>query len=182
MSYAQVSAGQKAPDDVNVIIEISAFADPVKYEVDKETDHLHVDRFVSTAMRYPCNYGYIPKTHSEDGDPVDVLVVTPFPVQSGAVIRCRPIGVLVMADEAGQDAKVLSVPVPSITRMYAGVHAPEDLPEVLLARITHFFEHYKDLESGKWVKLEGWLGKAAAEAEIMAGIERFQAKQTSAVE
>jgi inorganic pyrophosphatase len=173
MNLDRVGPGKDIPNDFNVIIEIPSHSDPVKYEVDKETGAMFVDRFMMTAMHYPCNYGYIPKTLSEDGDPVDVLVVTPIPLISGSVIRCRAVGVLKMADEAGQDAKVIAVPIDKLCKLYRKVKTPEDLPELLLAQIKHFFEHYKDLEEGKWVKVEGWEGNSAAEAEIKSSVKRF---------
>lgn len=173
MGLAIIDAGRAVPDDVNVIIEIPAHSEPIKYEVDKKTGALFVDRFLSTAMHYPCDYGYIPMTLSDDGDPVDVLVVTPFPVNRGCVLRCRPIGILAMIDEAGEDQKILAVPLPALTSLYNHVHSPEDLPPLLLKQIAHFFEHYKDLEEGKWVKLNGWLGVDAARAEILAGVKRY---------
>ena len=175
MNLEQLSAGRDVPNDVHVVIEIPTHADPVKYEVDKDSGALLVDRFMSTAMVYPCNYGFIPNTLSEDGDPVDVLVVTPVPLVHGAVIRCRPIGMLQMTDEAGVDAKILAVPVPKLSQYYNKVQKPEDLPPALLATITHFFEHYKDLEKDKWVKVESWLGPEAAKAEIEASVKRYQA-------
>ena len=166
--------GPNAPDEVNVIIEIPAHSDPVKYEVDKDSGAVFVDRFMSTAMFYPCNYGYVPGTLSADGDPVDVLVHTPHNVISGTVITCRPIGVLNMTDEAGGDAKVLAVPVSSLSPLYEDVHKPEDLPTLLLNQIQHFFEHYKDLEPGKWVKIEGWAGVDAAKKEITDSIATYK--------
>ena len=174
MSLDRVTPGRALPDDFNVIIEIPMNADPIKYEVDKETGALFVDRFMTTAMHYPCNYGYIPQTLSDDGDPVDVLVIAPFPVNVGAVIRCRPIGVLKMSDEAGGDAKLLAVPVDSVLPMYKHWHKPDDLQPERLAQIRHFFEHYKDLEPGKWVKIDGWLGPAEARSEIMASVARYR--------
>jgi inorganic pyrophosphatase len=175
MSLSNVDAGSKLPDEFNVVIEIPMAADPVKYEVDKETGALFVDRFMTTAMHYPCNYGYVPRTLSDDGDPVDVLVLSPFPVVPGAVIRCRALGVLEMEDEAGGDAKVLAVPVTKLLPNYAHLQKPEDLPEIELQRIQHFFEHYKDLEKGKWVKVKGWAGLDAARAEIQASADRYAA-------
>jgi len=175
MSLNNVDAGSKLPDEFNVVIEIPMAADPVKYEVDKETGALFVDRFMTTAMHYPCNYGYVPRTLSDDGDPVDVLVLSPFPVVPGAVIRCRALGVLEMEDEAGGDAKVLAVPVTKLLPNYAHLQKPEDLPEIELQRIQHFFEHYKDLEKGKWVKVKGWAGLDAARAEIQASADRYAA-------
>jgi inorganic pyrophosphatase len=174
MNLDRVTSGKDVPHDINVIIEIPAQSDPVKYEVDKETGAMFVDRFMNTAMHYPCNYGYIPHTLSEDGDPVDVLVVTPVPLISGSVIRCRPIGMLKMTDEAGPDAKLLAVPIDKLCTLYRQVRKPDDMPPLLIAQIAHFFEHYKDLEPNKWVKLEGWLDGDAARAEILAGVERYQ--------
>jgi len=175
MSLDKVPSGKDIPENVNVIIEIPAHSDPVKYEVDKDSGAVFVDRFMATAMFYPTNYGYVPHTLSEDGDPVDVLVVTPHPLISGSVIRVRPVGVLKMSDESGIDAKVLAVPVTKLTDRYAHINDIDDVPESLKAQISHFFEHYKDLEKGKWVKIEGWEGTEAAKAEIMASVERFNA-------
>lgn len=177
MSYNQVPAGRSIPDDIYVIIEIPANADPIKYEIEKDYDALFVDRFLGTAMYYPVNYGYVNQTLSEDGDPADVLVVTPFPVTVGSVVRCRPIGVLNMSDEAGGDAKVLAVPHDKLTPQYKDVQQPSDLPAQLIEQIQHFFEHYKDLESGKWVKVEGWDDAQAAKAEIQSAAERYQQQQ-----
>ncbi len=174
MSLNAVSVGKDVPNDVNVIIEIPAHSDPVKYEVDKDSGALFVDRFMSTAMHYPCNYGYVPNTLSDDGDPVDVLVVTPFPLVSGAVIRVRPVGMLRMTDEAGFDAKLIAVPVDKLSKIYSNVKKPEDLSQLLLDQITHFFEHYKDLEPNKWVKVENWVGTDEAKAEIIEGVKRYE--------
>ncbi|MDP1928105.1 MAG: inorganic diphosphatase [Thiobacillus sp.] len=174
MSLNKVSSGRNLPDDFNVIIEIPAHGEPIKYEVDKESGAMFVDRFMSTAMHYPCNYGYIPHTLSEDGDPVDVLVITPIPLITGVVVRCRPIGMLKMTDEAGVDAKLLAVPVDKLCSLYSNVNKPEDVQPWLLEQISHFFEHYKDLEKGKWVKVEGWVGVDDARAEILAGVERYR--------
>lgn len=173
MNLDRVTPGNDVPDNVNVIIEIPAHSDPVKYEVDKETGAMFVDRFMATAMFYPCNYGYVPNTLSEDGDPVDVLVVTPHPLVSGSVIRVRPVGVLKMTDESGVDAKVLAVPVTKLSDRYAHINDIEDMPKQLLNQIAHFFEHYKDLESGKWVKLDGWGNIDDAKKEILASIQRY---------
>ena len=175
MSLDRVPAGSKLPDEFNVIIEIPANTDPVKYEVDKDTGAVFVDRFMLTAMHYPCNYGYIPQTLSDDGDPADVLVVTPFPVAIGAVIKCRPLGVLHMDDEGGGDAKLLAVPIDKLYPVYRDIKKPEDLPAEDLARIQHFFEHYKDLEKGKWVKVKGWGGIDEARAEVEQSAARYQA-------
>jgi len=177
MSLDKVTPGKKAPDFFNVIIEIPMNADPIKYEVDKESGAIFVDRFMGTAMHYPCNYGYIPKTISDDGDPVDVLVITPFPLIPGVVVSCRPIGVLMMDDEAGGDAKLLAVPEDKILPIYTHWQKPEDMNELRLNQIQHFFEHYKDLEKGKWVKIKGCEGPEAAKREILEGIQRYnQAK------
>ncbi len=159
MSLNAVPAGNKLPEEVNVIIEIQAHADPVKYEVDKESGAVFVDRFMSTPMFYPCNYGYIPNTLADDGDPIDVLVDTPHRINSGSVITCRPIGVLKMVDESGEDYKLIAVPTDDLTPIYRDVKCVEDLPPLLVQQIEHFFTHYKDLEKGKWVKIDGW-GKA----------------------
>ena len=169
-----VGPGKKAPEAVNVIIEIPAQSQPVKYELDKETGAMFVDRFLSTPMFYPCNYGYVPHTLSEDGDPVDVLVMTPLPVMTGAVIECRPIAVLNMSDENGPDAKLLAVPVNGLTPNYRDIQGIDDVCPNLLNAIKHFFEHYKDLEEGKWVKVDGWSGKDAAHEEIVGSIKRYE--------
>ncbi|MEN9760018.1 MAG: inorganic pyrophosphatase [Pseudomonadota bacterium] len=174
MALKNVSAGKNLPDEFNVIIEIQAHSEPVKYEVDKETGALFVDRFMTTAMHYPCNYGYIPETISDDGDPVDVLVVTPFAVNPGSVVRCRALGMLVMEDEAGGDAKLLAVPVDKILAMYSHWKKIEDVNPQRLATIQHFFEHYKDLEKGKWVKVKGWVGPDEAKKEILDGVARYK--------
>jgi inorganic pyrophosphatase len=174
MNLDRVNSGVNVPNDINVIIEIPAHSDPVKYEVDHETGAMFVDRFMNAAMHYPCNYGYVPHTLSEDGDPVDVLVPTPIPVISGAVIRCRPLGVLKMTDESGPDAKVLAVPIDKVCTDYRHIKKLEDLPEILLKRIAHFFNHYKDLENNKWVKISGWEGLDAAQQEILNAITRYQ--------
>ena len=175
MSLNKVSSGRDVPNDFNVIIEIPMNADPIKYEVDKESGAIFVDRFMSTAMHYPCNYGYVPNTLSDDGDPCDVLVITPFPLFPGVVVRCRAIGVLKMTDEAGGDAKVLAVPVDKILPIYSHWQKPEDINDLRLQQIQHFFEHYKDLEKGKWVKIEGWEGPDAAKEEIMNGVAAYNA-------
>ncbi|MBB3223959.1 inorganic diphosphatase [Pseudoduganella umbonata] len=174
MSLNKVSAGRDVPNDFNVIIEIPMNADPIKYEVDKESGAIFVDRFMGTAMHYPCNYGYVPNTLSADGDPVDVLVITPFPLIPGVVVRCRAIGVLKMTDEAGQDAKVLAVPVDKVLPIYKHWQKPEDLQDLRLQQIQHFFEHYKDLEPGKWVKVEGWAGPEEAKQEILSGVAAYK--------
>ncbi len=174
MNLDRVDSGRDVPDDFNVIIEIPMAADPIKYEVDKQTGALFVDRFMMTSMHYPCNYGYIPHTIADDGDPVDVLVITPFPVAVGAVIRCRPLGVLKMQDEAGGDSKLLAVPIDRILPIYKHWRRHDDIAPERLATIQHFFEHYKDLEAGKWVKVIGWGGPDEARAEIVSGIEAYR--------
>ncbi|GAB4184693.1 MAG: inorganic diphosphatase [Wenzhouxiangellaceae bacterium] len=173
MPLQQVSAGRDLPDDINVIIEIPMNSEAVKYEVDKETGAIFVDRVLKTAMRYPCNYGYIPQTLCGDGDPVDVLVIMPVPLIPGSVVRCRPVGVLKMIDEAGDDEKVIAVPVGKVSELYRNVGTVRDLPDEQLDQIAHFFEHYKDLEKGKWVKLQGWRGPEDAKQVIMDSVKRY---------
>jgi inorganic pyrophosphatase len=177
MALNNVPSGISLPNDFNVIIEIPMHADPVKYEVDKASGAIFVDRFMSTAMHYPCNYGYIPHTISPDGDPVDVLVIAQFPLPPGVVVRCRPIGMLDMEDEAGGDAKLLAVPVDKLTRMYRSVVSTRDLPQIMLDQISHFFAHYKDLEPGKFVKINGWRDVEDAKKEIMEGVRRYAEAQ-----
>jgi len=174
MNLDRVSTGKDVPNKINVIIEIPSHSDPVKYEVDKETGAMFVDRFMGTAMHYPCNYGYVPHTLSPDGDPVDVLVVTPIPLLTGSVISCRPVGVLKMTDESGDDAKVLAVPVTKVCPIYKKVKTPEDLGQGLLDQIAHFFEHYKDLDEGKWVRVEGWADIEAAKQEILDAVKMYE--------
>lgn len=172
--FEKVSPGQNIPHDINVIIEIPALSDPVKYEVNKDSGVLFVDRFMSTAMHYPCNYGYMPKTLCKDGDPLDVLVLAPFPLLSGSVIRCRPVGLLGMIDEAGEDAKLLAVPTDKLSGLYSHIKSYRDINELTLNSIAHFFEHYKDLEPRKWVKIGGWQDADEACKEIMLSLERYQ--------
>lgn len=174
MNLDRVDSGYDVPNDVNVVIEIPMNGDPIKFELDKATGALFVDRFMSTCMHYPCNYGYIPHTLSDDGDPVDVLVVTPFPLIPGVVVRCRPIGMLKMTDEAGGDEKLLAVPIDKLTPIYRKVQSPRDLPELTMNQIAHFFQHYKDLEAGKWVKVQGWEGPEAAKTEVVNGVAAYQ--------
>ena len=173
MSLQKVTPGKNAPQEFNVIIEIPMNADPIKYEVDKATGALFVDRFMTTAMQYPCNYGYIPQTLSDDGDPVDVLVITPFALAPGVVVTCRAIGVLKMEDEAGGDSKLLAVPIDKILSIYTHWQRPEDMNALRLKTIQHFFEHYKDLEPNKWVKVKGWEGPEEARREIVAGMAAY---------
>jgi inorganic pyrophosphatase len=174
MSLDNVTPGKNVPDSFNVIIEIPMNADPIKYEVDKDTGAIFVDRFMSTAMHYPTNYGYVPKTLSGDGDPVDVLVITPVPLIPGVVVPCRAIGILMMEDEAGVDGKVLAVPIDKILSIYTQWQKPADLNPMRLNTIQHFFEHYKDLEPGKWVKILGWEGPEAAHKEILDGVASYE--------
>ncbi len=174
MYLDQMSPGQSIPDDFNVIIEIPANSSSIKYEFYKKNGILAVDRFMPTSMYYPCNYGFIPNTLADDGDPADVLVVTPFPVQPGSLIRCRAIGLLKMTDESGEDSKILALPIPKVCSQFAYMKTLEDLPPMLLETINHFFEYYKALEPGKWVKVAGWFGVSEATQEINSAIERHQ--------
>jgi inorganic pyrophosphatase len=180
MSITQVTAGDNVPHEFNVIIEIPMNADPIKYEVDKDSGALFVDRFMMTAMHYPANYGYVPQTIGDDDDPVDVLVHTPFPLLPGVVVRCRPLGVLRMDDESGGDAKLLAVPTDDICPLFVHWKSIDDVPEIRLRQIQHFFEHYKDLEAGKWVKVIGWAGLDLAHAELLDGMKRYSAQGQSA--
>src|SRR3989338_6580001 len=168
MSLDKIGAGADPPREVNVVVEPPLGGEPVKYEVDKVTGAVFVDRFLNTAMFYPCNYGYVPMTLSEDGDPLDVLVITPCQLISGSVITCRPIGMLKMTDEKGVDTKILAVPTDKLTTLYREVKSYKEIPTNVLDQIAHFFEHYKDLEPNKWVKVDHWLGTEAAFAEIEA--------------
>ncbi len=175
MRIEAVKMGENPPHDVNVIIEVPLGSDPVKYEMDKDSGALVVDRFLHTPMFYPCNYGFIPHTLSDDGDPIDVLVAGNLPVQAGAILRARPIGVLVMEDEKGEDEKVLAVPHDAMSPFYKNVSSYRDLPEILIDQIGHFFEHYKDLEEGKWVKISRWGDTAEAIDFINQSIKRAEA-------
>ncbi|MEQ9813271.1 MAG: inorganic diphosphatase [Azospirillaceae bacterium] len=176
MKLDQIPTGTNPPEDVNVIIENPMGGDPVKYELDKESGAMFVDRFLHTAMYYPGNYGFIPRTLSGDGDPVDALVIGRVPVMPGAVIRSRPVGVLVMEDEAGDDEKIICVPVDKLHPYYDNVDSYEQLRPILREQIAHFFAHYKDLEKGKWAKILRWGGVEDAHAMILAGVEREAAK------
>ena len=176
MNLDRVNSGRDVPSDFNVIIEIPMNADPIKYEVDKESGAIFVDRFMTTAMYYPSNYGYVPRTLSGDGDPVDVLVITPYPLHPGVVVPCRALGILKMEDEAGIDGKVLAVPTTKVLGMYAGWKSVEDVNPARLKALSHFFEHYKDLEDGKWVKVLGWEGIEAAHKEIVDGLAAYANK------
>jgi inorganic pyrophosphatase len=175
MGLDLVPTGRDVPNEVNVLIEIPKDSEPVKYEVDKATGAIFVDRILSTSMRYPCNYGYVPHTLCGDGDPVDVLVILPMPLLPGSVIRCRPVGMLKMSDEAGEDTKLIAVPIDKVFSGYSHIEDIGQVSQHWLDRIGHFFEHYKDLEKGKWVKIKGWEGAAAAREEILDSIQRFEA-------
>lgn len=180
MGLENLQAGKNIPDDFNVVIEISSNSTPTKYEIDKESGMVMVDRFLGTSMVYPCEYGFIPHTLSEDGDPADVLVIAPYSLHPGVVVRCRPLGLLRMTDESGKDAKILAVPVDKLTTRYQKIQKPEDLGKELLDTIEHFFTHYKDLDKGKWVKIDGWEGLAAAKEEILASVKRYDQKKAVA--
>ncbi len=174
MNIEAISPGRHPPQDINVIIEVPVGGEPIKYEMDKASGALVVDRYLYTPMRYPGNYGFVPHTLSEDGDPIDVLVASTRAIVPGAVINCRPIGVLVMKDEAGQDEKVIAVPSTRLTRRYENIMEFSDLPEITLEQIRHFFEHYKDLEPGKWVELEKWESSGFARQLITEALERYR--------
>ena len=173
MNIEKIGAGKAAPEEVNVVIEVPMGSDPVKYEVDKDSGAIMVDRFVQTAMFYPCNYGFVPCTLSKDGDPVDVLVIANYPIVPGAVIKARPIGVLMMEDESGMDEKILAVPTTKLDPYFANIKSYKDLPEVLVNRIKHFFENYKALEKGKWVKVGGWEDEVSAKKAIQEGLKLY---------
>lgn len=175
MNFKKVPAGIDVPNDIYVIIEIPANSNyPIKYEINKEIGVIFVDRFILTPMFYPCNYGYINHTLSLDGDPIDVLVPTPYPLQSGCVIRCRPIGMLKMTDESGQDSKIIAVPHNKISQEYTFIQDVDDLPKLLRNQIHHFFENYKNLETGKWVKIKSWEHSEVANTDILDAFKRFQ--------
>jgi inorganic pyrophosphatase len=172
MNLDAIPIGKNPPDDLNVIIEVGIGGEPIKYEMNKEAGVLFVDRFLHTPMRYPGNYGFVPHTLSDDGDPIDVLVANTRPIAPGAVINVRPVGVLKMEDDGGGDEKIIAVPSPKLTKRYVNVHTITDLPQITLDQIRHFFEHYKDLEPGKWVKVIGWGGADEAKELILEAIER----------
>ncbi|WP_347252709.1 inorganic diphosphatase [Dokdonella sp.] len=174
MAFDRIPTGRDVPNEINVIIEIPKDAEPVKYEVDKASGAIFVDRVLSTPMRYPCNYGYVPQTLGGDGDPLDVLVILPLPLVPGAAIRCTPVGVLRMTDEAGSDEKLVAVPIPKVFDGYGHITDISQVSRHWLERIGHFFEHYKDLEKGKWVRVDGWASADEAKAEILAGVERYR--------
>jgi len=172
MRIDAIPTGKNPPEDINVVIEVPVGGEPIKYEMDKEAGALYVDRFLYTSMRYPGNYGFVPHTLSDDGDPIDVLICSTRALVPGCVINVRPVGVLIMEDNAGQDEKVIAVPSPHLTKRYEKVHNYTDLPQITLDQVAHFFEHYKDLEPGKWVKIEGWRDAAHAKKMIVEAIER----------
>ena len=172
MRIDAIAIGNNPPEDVNVIIEVPVGGQPIKYEMDKDAGTLVVDRFLYTPMTYPGNYGFVPHTLSDDGDPIDVLVCNTRPLIPGCLINVRPIGVLIMEDNSGQDEKIIAVPGPHLTKRYENVHEFSDLPEITLQQIAHFFEHYKDLEPGKWVKIGDWRGSEEARRLIIEAIER----------
>lgn len=172
MRIDAIAIGDNPPEDVNVIIEVPIGGEPIKYEMNKEAGTLFVDRFLHTPMRYPGNYGFVPHTLSEDGDPIDVLVANTRPIFPGAVINVRPIGVMKMEDNAGGDEKILAVPMPALTKRYENIHNYDQLPRITIEQIQHFFEHYKDLEPGKWVKMQGWGDADEAKMLIRAAIAR----------
>jgi inorganic pyrophosphatase len=176
MDLQLIPAGKDPPKDIYAVIEIPQGGVPVKYEIDKKSGALFVDRFLHTAMFYPGNYGFIPRTLSSDGDPCDVLVASQVPVVPGAVVRCRPVGALLMEDEAGGDEKILAVPVDSLNPFYAGIRSYRDLPPIMCEQIAHFFQHYKDLEKGKWVTVVKWLDVDGAEQLIVDAIARAKAQ------
>jgi inorganic pyrophosphatase len=176
MRLDAIAIGHNPPEDVNVIVEVPIGGEPIKYEMDKAAGTLVVDRFLHTAMRYPGNYGFVPHTLSEDGDPIDVLIANTRPIVPGAIINVRPVGVLKMQDDAGGDEKIIAVPVPKLTKRYAHITEYLQMPEITIQQIQHFFEHYKDLEPGKWVKVIGWGGAAEARRFIADAIARAKAK------
>ncbi|MDJ0760449.1 MAG: inorganic diphosphatase [Woeseiaceae bacterium] len=175
MRIDAITIGDNPPDDINVIIEVPVGGQPIKYELDKDAGTLVVDRFLYTPMSYPGNYGFVPHTLSEDGDPIDVLVCNTRALAPACVINVRPIGVLIMEDNAGQDEKIMAVPTPALSRRYDQVKDYSDLPDITLQQVEHFFEHYKDLEPGKWVKISGWQGIDTAKRMIVEAIERAKA-------
>ena len=180
MSFNHIPAGDHIPEEFNVIIEVPANGKPTKYEVDKELDMLVVDRFMPSAMHYPANYGYVPSTLADDGDPVDVLVLCPCEVQAGVLLSARAIGMLHMTDEKGEDSKILAVPTDSVCIEYAHIKSLDDVSPIVLEQITHFFTHYKELEPNKWVKVREWVGKEAAHKEIMESVARYQQQKVDA--
>ena len=176
MRIDAVPIGKNPPEDINVIIEVPVGGEPIKYEMDKAAGAMYVDRFLYTPMRYPGNYGFVPHTLCGDGDPIDVVVINQRPIIPGAIMSCRPIGVLMMEDESGQDEKIIAVPSTKLTRRYENVTSVDDLPAITMEQVKHFFEHYKDLEPGKWVKVTGIEGPDRARQLIVEAIERAKAE------
>jgi inorganic pyrophosphatase len=177
MRIDAIAIGNNPPEDINVIIEVSIGGEPIKYEMDKDAGTLVVDRFLYTPMRYPGNYGFVPHTLSEDGDPIDVLVANTRPIIPGAVINVRPIGVFQMQDDKGSDEKIIAVPTHKLTKRYDGIETYKDMPSISLEQIQHFFEHYKDLEPGKWVKVIGWADTVDAKRYIVEAIDRAKRQE-----
>jgi inorganic pyrophosphatase len=177
MRIDAVPIGKNPPEDINVIIEVPVGGEPIKYEMDKAAGAMYVDRFLYTPMRYPGNYGFVPHTLCGDGDPIDVVVINQRPIIPGAIMSCRPIGVLMMEDESGQDEKIIAVPSTKLTRRYENVNSVDDLPAITMEQVKHFFEHYKDLEPGKWVKVTGIEGPDRARQLIVEAIERAKAEE-----
>ncbi|QJC36292.1 inorganic diphosphatase [Enterobacteriaceae endosymbiont of Donacia cincticornis] len=177
MNYNNISSGENIPNDINVIIEISSHSNPIKYEINKKYGILFVDRFITTPMFYPCNYGYINNTLSLDDDPLDVVVITKYSIIPGTVIRCRPIGILNMIDESGDDKKIIAVPHNKISQEYLLINKIQDLPKLLQQQIMYFFQHYKDLENEKWCKTKSWGNLLQAQTEILSSIKRFKQKK-----
>ena len=174
MDLSKIKTGNNPPDDLNVLIEVPLGGDPIKYEIDKDSGAMFVDRYLYTEMRYPCNYGFVPHTLSLDGDPIDVMVVGNRPLVPGSVVRARPVGVLMMTDDKGPDEKILAVPHNKLTSYYDKIATYHDLPQTLIDKTAHFFEHYKDLEKGKWTRIEGWYGIEKARELIEAAVKRGQ--------
>jgi len=174
MDLSKIATGQNPPDDINVLIEVPLGGHPIKYEIDKDSGAMFVDRYLYTDMRYPCNYGFVPHTLSLDGDPIDVMVVGNRPLVPGSVVRARPVGVLMMTDDKGEDEKILAVPHQKLTSYYDKIDSYRDLPSILVDKIAHFFEHYKDLEKDKWVKVLGWEGPEKAGEMILNGIKNYK--------
>ncbi|MCP4935232.1 MAG: inorganic diphosphatase [bacterium] len=176
MRLEAIKVGENPPHDINVVVEVPIGGEPVKYEMDKDAGTLVVDRILYTSMRYPGNYGFVPHTLSDDGDPIDILIANQLPIIPGAVINCRAIGVLHMIDEAGEDEKILALPTSRVSAMYDKINNYRDLPPLLLRQIEHFFQRYKDLEDGKWVKIDGWGDEVEARENIVRSIERYKAE------
>ncbi|MEM8920563.1 MAG: inorganic diphosphatase [Pseudomonadota bacterium] len=179
MDLSKIIIGENPPEDLNVVIEVPLGGEPIKYEIDKASGAMFVDRFLYTSMRYPCNYGFVPHTLSEDGDPIDVMCVGQRALVPGSVLRVKPVGVMLMTDDSGVDEKILAVPHPKLTRFYEDIEDYTQLQKILIERITHFFEHYKDLEPNKWVKIEGWAGADKARELVSEAIRRAEGKNAA---